>query len=105
MDKVLEITTKLLLNKEVSDEERKYISNRNMKYQLVRHIFLEKINFGKKESDKTVSDFHFTPGDKFDEMSVYDIVSHLLDIDVQCQIAYDQKSNPPTTGLEKTKLI
>lgn len=73
-DKAFEIGTKILLGEDVTDDERKYWHNRNAKYEIVRYIYVEKMNHEKAG----LVDFHFTPGESFDDMPIIDIVNGLL---------------------------
>lgn len=72
-----DIEMKILLGEEVTDEERNRWNNRNLKYEIVRYIYLEKMHY-----DKTgLVDFHFTPDQTFDDTPIIDLVNRLIKLD------------------------
>jgi hypothetical protein len=74
MDKAFEITTDLLMGKEVSDEDKLWLQKRNAKYEIVRILYMEKMN----ADGMQLTNFQFTPGDKFAETPTIDILNDLL---------------------------
>lgn len=79
LDKAFDISTKILLGEEVSDEEKLYLKNRNTKYELVRYLVIE---HSKYNGGHELKDFHFSPGDGFDDKSVLEIASTIVNIDL-----------------------
>lgn len=79
---MFELQTKILVGEgdELTEEEKKYVHTYNTKYKLVQYLYLEKMNHGKDSMKLT--NFHFTPGDKFVEMPIIDTVNALLNIDL-----------------------
>lgn len=72
-----DIGMKILLGEEVTDEERNRWNNRNLKYEIVRYVYLEKM-----QHDKTgLVDFHFTPDETFDDTPIIDLVNRLIKLD------------------------
>ena len=110
-DKSFEIGTKILLGKDVTDDERKYWRSRSAKYEIVRYVYMEKMNHDKAG----LVDFHFTPGESFDDMPIIDIVNELLKFNEGVKngtikverLDFGDSSwfnNPPHNGKEKTNL-
>lgn len=77
MDRAFEITTALLMGEEVSDEDKLWLRKRNAKYEFVRALYMEK----KRAEGKSLTNFHFTPGDSFAETPTIDLLNHLLEVD------------------------
>ncbi len=77
-DRAFELTSKALMGEQLTDEELKYLQKRDAKYKLVRYMYLEKVNAGSPSPE--VTNFHFTPGDGFDEMPTIDIVNELVKV-------------------------
>jgi hypothetical protein len=110
LDKAFELTMKSISGEELTDDEKKYMRERNAKYELVRYVYMEKM----KHEGSGVTQFHFTPGESFMETPVIDIVNGLLKVMQEIKDGniepYDfgdlklKKSFPPHTGREKTKL-
>jgi len=67
----------------------------NTKYELIRHLILEEFN-------GDLSNFHFTPGDKFLETPTIDIVTMLVDT-IKGMSCADHR--PPRTGITPKNLI
>jgi len=110
IDKAFELTMKALGGEEITDDEKLYLQKRNAKYELVRHIYMEKM-----EHEKTgLVNFQFTPGENFVDTPTIDIVNELLKFNEAIKNGdYEildfgdlklKKSNPPDTGKEKTSL-
>jgi hypothetical protein len=78
MDKAFEITTDLLMGKEVSDEDKLWLQKRNAKYEIVRILYMEKMNYMYSADGMQLTNFQFTPGDKFAETPTIDILNDLL---------------------------
>ena len=76
MDKALELTVRSLLSEQLTDDEKKYLHNRNAKYELVRYVYMEKM----KHEGSEIKQFHFAPGDNFMDTPIIDIVNDLLKI-------------------------
>jgi hypothetical protein len=77
MDKAFEITTDLLMGKEVSDEDKLWLQKRNAKYEIVRVLYMEKMNAMNADGMK-LTNFQFTPGDSFAETPTIDVLNELL---------------------------
>lgn len=78
-DKAFDITAKSLSGEEISDEDKKYLAERNRKYELVRYLVIEHNRYKGKAGLK---DFHFSPGESFDETSALDIANAIVNIDL-----------------------
>lgn len=72
--KAFEITTKMIVGEDVTDEEKSYARNYNAKYAIVRHLVMEK----KKQERLGLKDFHFTPGEDFMETPTVDVVNSII---------------------------
>lgn len=90
---------KQLMGQALTDDEKDQIKAYDRKYTLVRALYLEKRKF----DGKNLSDFHFTPGDKFMDIPVVDIVNSLLDIALSEAVPYISEGGPKT-GLKKVRL-
>lgn len=109
----VEITTKMMVGEDVTEEEKSYARNYNAKYSIVRHLVMEKMSTDKSMELKN---FHFTPGSDFMEIPTVDVVNSIVESFVGLKDAipvdfYDDSwgeegkySNPPTTGTAKTTL-
>jgi hypothetical protein len=75
-DKAFELTMKAIGGEELTDDEAKYLRLRNAKYELVRYVYMEKM----EHEGSKLTDFHFTPGDSFVDTPIIDIVNSLLKI-------------------------
>lgn len=112
---------------DLTDEERSAVRERNIKYALVRFLYMEKMK------GTGLLDFHFSPGDSFMETPTIDVVNTLVDTmekiasgEIECvpldfgdrtifdspeeKAVYEayhrgEKSNPPVTGRPKTKIL
>lgn len=73
-----ETAMKILLGEKVSTEDLKAFRMHEAKYQIVRELYLEHQRINGKE----LSNFHFTPGDNFDEISTYEILKTLIEMDL-----------------------
>ena len=101
------------VDEEVSDEDRKSLKEYDIKYALVRFLYIEK----SKADGKNLVNFHFTPGDSFMDTPIFDVVDSLLEFSRKIEsgeieskpLSFDdlrlRKSNPPDTGKTKTKLV
>jgi hypothetical protein len=76
IDKAFELTMKSISGEELTDDEKKYMRERNAKYELIRYVYMEKM----KHEGSSVTQFHFTPGDNFMETPIFDIVSGLFKV-------------------------
>jgi hypothetical protein len=76
LDKAFELTMKSISGEELTDDEKKYVRERNAKYELVRYVYMEKM----KHEGSGVTQFHFTPGESFMDTPIIDIVNSLLKI-------------------------
>ena len=111
-DKAFELTMKAMSGKELTDDEAKYLRERNAKYELVRYVYMEKM----KHEGSGLTDFHFTAGDSFMDVPIIDIVNELLKVLKVMQSLKDGdyeeydfedlkwEHNPPHSGKEKTTL-
>lgn len=109
IDKAFELTMKSLSGEELTDDEKKYVRDRNAKYELVRYVYMEKM----KHDGLELQNFQFSPGESFTETPIIDIVNGLLRMNEAIKngdyevVEFDDSSwahNPPKTGKEKTKL-
>ena len=109
MDKALELTVKSLLSEQLTDDEKKYLHNRNAKYELVRYVYMEKM----KHEGSEIKQFHFSPSDNFMDTPIIDIVNDLMkfneaikngDYEVADFGDSNREHNPPHSGKEKTTL-
>ena len=110
MDRAFELTMKALGGEELTDDEKLYVQKRNAKYELVRYIYMEKM----EHENTGLKDFHFTPGENFADTPTIDTVNELLKINEAVKngdykpLRFDdlrlKKSNPPKTNIEKTDL-
>jgi len=109
LDKAYELTMKSVSGEELTDDEKKYLRERNAKYELVRYVYMEKM----KHDGSGVTQFHFTPGESFMETPIVDIVNGLLKVNESIKNGdyevvdfgdSNRKHNPPHTGREKTTL-
>ena len=97
---------KSISGEELTDDEKKYVRERNAKYELFRHVYIEKM----RHDGLDLQNFHFTPGDDFMETPIFDIVNDLMKINEAIkngdyEIAdWDDVDGPPHTGREKTEL-
>ena len=109
MDKAFELTLRSLSGEELTDDEKRYVRERSAKYELIRHVYIEKM----RHDGLDLKNFHFTPGESFMETPIFDIVSGLLkmneaikngDYEVLDFGDSSWKHNPPNTGRTKTTL-
>jgi hypothetical protein len=110
-DKGIELTLKSMSSEGLTDDEAKYLRNRNAKYELVRYVYMEKM----KHEGFEIKQFQFSPGDSFMDTPIIDIVNGLLKVNEAIKNGdYEvldfgdgtelRKSNPPHSGKEKTTL-
>ena len=76
IDKAFELTMKAMSGKELTEDEKNYVRLRNAKYEIVRYVYMEKM----EHEGSKLTDFHFTPGDSFVDTPIIDIVNSLLKI-------------------------
>jgi len=106
LDRAFELTMKSISGEELTDAEKKYMRERNAKYELVRYVYMEKM----KHEGSSITQFHFTPGESFIDTPIIDIVNDLMKINESIkngdyEIAdWDDVDGPPKTGRKKTKL-
>ena len=103
--KAFEITTKMMVGEDVSEEEKSYAKNYNAKYAIVRHLVMEKM----KETKIGLKDFHFTPGEDFMSTPTVDVINSIIELFSAKSTPLDFGdsswiNNPPNTGRTKTKL-
>lgn len=113
MQRITELTSKQLIGEPLSDEEKKLIRDYDARYRIVQFLYLDKVNSGLKKP--RVTQFHFTPGDKFMETPIIDIVNELMKIQKAVDdgkikpLDFGDSShwvdNPPRTGMKKKTLI
>jgi hypothetical protein len=99
---IYELSAKMILGDELSVDEKVRVQKYNAKYELVRFLYMEKMNAGSSK----VSQFYFTPGNKFIDIPTIDIVNEL----VKCfegidDGRYSREHNPTETGLQKRTLL
>lgn len=111
--KAFEITTKMMVGEDVTEEEKSYARNYNAKYSIVRHLVMEKLGADKS---KELKNFHFTPGEDFMTTPTIDVINSIVKMFSEFQNATpldfgdsswadrDKYHAPPTTGRAKTKL-
>jgi hypothetical protein len=110
--KAFEITTKMMVGEDVTEEEKSYARNYNDKYSIVRHLVMEKFATDKS---KELKNFHFTPGEDFMKTPTVDVVNSIVKMFSELGNAKsvdfgdgswdgDKYHNPPKTGRVKTKL-
>lgn len=107
---VYEIFFRSMTGQEVTAEEKEKVRAHSIRYELVRFLYMEKM----KHEGKELKDFHFTPGEKWMDIPIYDIVSELVkfntairDGKVKRMNFGDErlkKSGPPETGMKKVDL-
>jgi hypothetical protein len=104
IDKAFELTMKSLTSEGLTDDEAKYLRERNAKYELVRYVYMEKM---KHEGSELVN-FQFYPGESFVDTPIIDIVNDLMKFNEAIKNgnyeAVDWEHNPPHSGKEKTTL-
>jgi len=103
LDRAFELTMKSISGEELADDEKKYMRERNAKYELVRYVYMEKM----KHEGSVVTQFHFTPGESFMETPVLDIVNDLMKINESIKngdfeiVDWDEVDGPPLRPAEK----
>jgi hypothetical protein len=70
-----ELTLKALTGKKLTDEESKRFRDRNAKYEIIRFLVMEK----QRADGVDLKDFHFTPGDNFEETPTIDVVNEIIE--------------------------
>lgn len=105
-----ELTLRSVIGEQLTDDEKRYVHERNAKYELVRYLYTEKM----KHDGLELQNFQFSPGDSFMETPIIDVVNGLLKVLENIKNGdYDVvdfgdsslvKSNPPHTGKEKIEL-
>lgn len=110
MTKDLELFMKSLSDEGLTEDEAKYMRERNIKYEMVRYVYMEKM---KHEGSEMIG-FQFSPGDNFMETPIIDIVNGLLKVMQEIKDGNVKplnfgdlslvKHNPPHSGREKTTL-
>lgn len=74
--KELEISLKMLVGEDVSDEEKAYFKAYELKYAIVRQLVMEKLAEDKK---KKLMNFHFTPGENFMTTPTIDVINTIIE--------------------------
>lgn len=109
MTKDLELFMKSLSDEGLTDDEKKYMRERNIKYEMVRYVYMEKM---KHEGSELIG-FQFSPGESFMDTPIIDIVNDLMKFNEAIkngnyEVAdfddLDCRDNPPHSGREKTTL-
>lgn len=98
-----------LLKEQLSSEETGKLKKRQIKYELIRFLYMEKM---KANGEKGLVNFHFTPGTNFEETPIIDVVNTLIELNNESNSAEAfsfndlkwKKHNPPDTGLRKTSI-
>lgn len=75
-ERIFDIANRILLGKEVTEEEKKLLRARNAKYELVRYVYMEKM----RADGHDLLNFQFTPGSDWMEVPVFDMVANLLEL-------------------------
>jgi hypothetical protein len=125
---IYNLSAKALVGEELTDEEKSTLSEYNARYKLVRWLVMEKLNSHEKEKGSkyegySTKDFQFTPGDRFLETPVIDIVNGVIEsfslpseplVFGDGTFVFDDDGNPipqrgvygnpPVTGKPKTRL-
>jgi hypothetical protein len=100
---ILDISMRMVIGEEVTEDEAQQVKEYDLKYALVRYIYMEKKKHDTPENSPVLTQFHFTPGEGFMEAPIYDIVHGLIQIDLTARKG-NYKHNPPVTGREKREL-
>lgn len=103
--KAFEITIKMMVGEDITEEEKSYARNYNAKYSIVRHLVMEKLATGES---RELKNFHFTPGEDFMDTPTIDVVNSLLKVFSDFPEKFDPSKpfgNPPHTGRLKSKLV
>ena len=110
MDKAFELTMKSLSSEGLTDDEAKYMRERNIKYEMVRYVYMEKM----KHEGSGLTNFQFSPGESFMDTPIIDIVNDLMKFNEAIKNGnYEvadfgdldwRDNNPPHSGREKTML-
>jgi hypothetical protein len=109
MTKDLQLFMKSLSDEELTEDEAKYLRERNIKYEMVRYVYTEKM----KHEGSGLTNFQFSPGESFMDTPIIDIVNDLMKFNEAIkngnyEVAdfddLDWSDNPPHSGREKTTL-
>lgn len=76
--KVADIAVRGLMDKDVSDDDKQFLREYEVRYALVKFLYKEKYN--QLYPDQKLINFSFTPGDGFMETPIVDLVESLLEI-------------------------
>lgn len=74
MDQSLELTLKALSGEHLTDEEKLFLRAKNIKYELVRALVMEKL----KAEGKQLVNLHFSPGPEFYSLPTLDMATELI---------------------------
>lgn len=84
-ERIFDIATKALVGDEISEEDSKFLRERNARYKMVQFLYLEKVNHNNREDKSKVIDFQFTPRSEWMKMPILDIVNELVELDRKIQ--------------------
>jgi len=69
------LSAKAMIGEDLTDDEKKTLSEYNAKYKLVRYLVMEH----RKMQGFELVDFHFTPGDEFLKTSALDVANSIVE--------------------------
>lgn len=103
--KAFEVTTKMIIGEDVTDEEKSYARNYNAKYAIVRHLVMEKM----QQEKLGLTNFQFSTGEDFMKTPTVDVVNSIIKtfaIIAEPVSFGDSRwiGNPPQTNQPKTTL-
>jgi hypothetical protein len=71
-----DLLMRAMLGEVLTPEEQAELKARNFRYELVRTLYMEKM----KHLGVNIKNFHFTPGDDWMNVPVYDMLSMFIEI-------------------------
>jgi hypothetical protein len=95
------LSVKAMIGEDLTDDEKKTLSEYNTKYALVRYLVMEH----RKLQGVELINFQFTPGDDFMKTSALDVANSIIEIfsaELVPFIFNDRKHNPPHSGKVKS---
>lgn len=108
--KSFELTIKMTVGEDLTEDEKSYVRNYNAKYSIVRHLVIEKM----QKENLGLKNFHFSPGEGFMTTPTIDVVNGivnvfssketLIDFSDESLVSSNKYGNPPVTGRQKTNL-
>lgn len=73
----LEIHAKLMLGKEITDEEKAQVLDSQLRMELIKFLVIEKLNHD--FPDQKTTHFNFTPGPEWKNFPIVDMVNTLVE--------------------------